>query len=141
MYLDSAYIAKYYVNELDSSRIRSLIQKADSLVSSMWALGEVHCVFHRHMREGGLTPSQFRALSKAFLEHAESGVWSFIPVTETLLKRACSRIASAPPGIFLRTGDAIHLMTASDSGEKEVWTNDRHMLAAAAHFGLIGRSA
>ncbi len=25
-------------------------------------------------------------------------------------------------------------------GEREVWTNDRHMLAAAAYFGLSGRS-
>ena len=42
--------------------------------------------------------------------------------------------------IFLRAGDAVHLMTAVDAGFKEVWTNDRHMLAAASSFGLRGRS-
>jgi hypothetical protein len=36
--------------------------------------------------------------------------------------------------------DALHLVTAADSGFVEVWTNDRHMLAAAPHFGLVGRS-
>jgi len=32
------------------------------------------------------------------------------------------------------------LVTAADSGFREVWTNDRHMLAAAPYFELAGRS-
>jgi predicted nucleic acid-binding protein len=41
----------------------------------------------------------------------------------------------------LRAGDAIHIATALEVGEPEIWTNDRHLLAAAAHFGIVGRSA
>jgi len=41
----------------------------------------------------------------------------------------------------LRAGDAIHTATALGTGETEIWTNDRHLLAAVAHFGLAGRSA
>jgi hypothetical protein len=48
---------------------------------------------------------------------------------------------SAPPDLFLRTADAVRLMTAHEIGESSVWTNDRHMLAAAPYFGLTGRSA
>jgi predicted nucleic acid-binding protein len=33
-------------------------------------------------------------------------------------------------------GDAIHLATALDAGETEIWSNDRHLLAAAAAVGL-----
>jgi predicted nucleic acid-binding protein len=47
---------------------------------------------------------------------------------------------SAPPGLFIRTADAVHLSTAQEIGERQVWTNDRHMLAAAPWFGLEGRS-
>lgn len=47
---------------------------------------------------------------------------------------------SAPRETFLRTADAVHLATARELGEREVWTNDRHMLAAAPYFGLTGRS-
>jgi predicted nucleic acid-binding protein len=43
--------------------------------------------------------------------------------------------------VYLRTGDALHLTTAMDFGESEIWTSDRHLLAAAGHFGLTGRSA
>lgn len=49
-------------------------------------------------------------------------------------------MASAPPDLFIRTPDAAHLTTASEAGEREVWTNDRHMPAAAPYFWLVGRS-
>jgi hypothetical protein len=28
----------------------------------------------------------------------------------------------------------VHLATAHEIGERDVWTNDRHMLAAASYF-------
>jgi predicted nucleic acid-binding protein len=140
MYLDSAYIAKFYVNERDSTAVREVIRTADSLTSSSWALGEVACSFHRHMREGSLSRDQFRQLLDAFLEHVDRGVWSLIPVSERILRRTAISIGSTAEGIYLRAADAIHLATAQESGDREVWTNDRHMLAAASHFGLIGRS-
>ena len=47
--------------------------------------------------------------------------------------------------MFVRVADdtagAIHTATALETGETEIWTNDRHLLAAVAHFGLAGRSA
>jgi hypothetical protein len=49
--------------------------------------------------------------------------------------------ALAPADVPLRAGDAIHTATALETGETEIWTNDRHLLAAVAHFGLAGRSA
>lgn len=140
MYLDSAYIAKFYVNERDSLAVRALIRGADSLVSSAWALGEVTCAFHRHFREGSLSKAQCRELTHAFLEHVEEGIWTLLPVSESLWKRLVSIVSTAPAGVYLRAGDAVHLMTARDAGETELWTNDRHLLAAASHFGLVGRS-
>jgi predicted nucleic acid-binding protein len=52
----------------------------------------------------------------------------------------CALIQGFPPGVPLRAGDAIHLASALDVGEPEIWTNDRHLLKAATHFGLAGRS-
>jgi hypothetical protein len=31
-------------------------------------------------------------------------------------------------------------VSARDAGFSEIWSNDRHLLAAARHFGLRGRS-
>lgn len=140
MYLDSAYIAKYYVNETDSPAVRRLISEADSFESSAWAVAEVHCVFHRHLREASISEADYLSLSTKFLEHVQTGIWNFTPVTESLLLRTALQIGRLPASVFLRTADAVHLATARESGATEIWTNDRHMLAAAPHFGLIGRS-
>jgi len=141
VYLDSAYIAKYYLNEPDSGQVRAVIRTATSLMSSAWALGEVTCAFHRYYREGGLTASQSIRLADDFLKHVDAGVWTLLPVTEGLLRRMSAIIRLAPATIYLRTGDAIHLITASEAGEREIWSSDRHLFAAAHHFGLIGRRA
>lgn len=140
MYVDSAYISKFYVNEPDSGAVRDMIRRARSLVCSSWCMAEVTCVLHRHLREGWLTPEQARELTRAFLEHIDSGLWTLVPVTERILRRLSQLVSTAPRGIFLRAGDAVHLTTAQDLGEAELWTNDRHLLAAASHFGLVGRS-
>lgn len=141
MYIDSAYIAKFYVNEPDSPKVRAALARAPALVSSVWALGEVACAFHRHLREGSLDSSQYRELLSAFLEHVDGGVWPLVPVTERLLRKMTTLLSTLPRTVHLRTGDAVHLTTALDLGEREIWTSDRHVLAGAKHFGLAGRSA
>ena len=62
MYVDSAYITKFYVNERDSAAVRKAILAADTVLSSAWVLSEVTCALHRHMREGSLNRVQFRLL-------------------------------------------------------------------------------
>jgi len=56
------------------------------------------------------------------------------------LRRTADPILAAPANIFLRSADAIHLATARELGESEIWTSDRHMLAAAPFSGLRGRT-
>lgn len=140
MYLDTCYIAKFYLNEPDSLPVRELVRSADQVYSSVWALAEFHAVLHRCAREGVASPEEVGDLASRFCEHVRDGLWNLIPVTEALLRRTGILMVSAPREIFLRTADAVHLTTAQELGEREVWTNDRHMLAAAPYFGLIGRS-
>lgn len=140
MYLDSAYIAKYYVNEQDATAVRKLIRNATYIRSSSWALIEVICVFHRHMREGSLNTSQGHELIDLFRIHAEAGLWNLSPVTDALLRRTATLIRTLPPHVPLRAGDAVHLATALDTGETEIWTNDRHLLAAAPYVGVTGKT-
>ena len=73
-----------------------------------------------------------------FEEDEAAGVWYWILVTSTLLRRACDRVRALRRQTFLRAGDAVHLVTASEHGYREIYTNDRHMLASARHFDLVG---
>jgi hypothetical protein len=63
-----------------------------------------------------------------------------VPVSDALMTRVAVRIAQLPRTVYVRAGDAVHLCAAGEAGFSEVWTNDRHMLAAAGAFGLQGRS-
>jgi predicted nucleic acid-binding protein len=140
VYLDTCYIAKFYFNEAESARVRELVKKADAIRSSLWAMAEFHAVIHRHLREGSLAARDARVIAARFSTHVEAGLWNLIPVNEALLRRTSALMISAPKDLFLRTADAVHLATASEIGESEVWTSDRHMLAAASYFGVEGRS-
>jgi predicted nucleic acid-binding protein len=140
MYVDSAYIAKYYVNEPDSEAVRRLIREAPELCSSAWALVEVTCVFHRHVREGSLSEEQGRELTDLFRRHVEEGIWGLRPMSGALLGRTATLIRGLPGDVPLRAGDAIHVATAQAEGETAIWTNDRHLLAAARLVGMEGRS-
>ena len=140
MYFDTSYIAKFYFNEPESSRVRELVRTADTIHSSLWALAEFHGVIHRRLREGSLAISDAHELSCRFYQHVQEGLWKLIPVHEALLRRTSALIVSAPPDLLVRTADAVHLATAYETGERDVWTNDHHMLTSAAYFGLTGRS-
>jgi predicted nucleic acid-binding protein len=110
------------------------------LYSSAICIAEMACLAHRKVRETPVTPVDAGIRRDLFLDDLNSGVITTIPVTERLLRRVESTTRALPHSCYLRTFDALHLVTASDFGFNEIWTNDRHMLAAAPHFGLAGRS-
>jgi predicted nucleic acid-binding protein len=140
VYFDTSYIAKFYFNEPESSKVRELVRGADVISSSFLAFVEFHAVLHRRIRGGGCTSADARQISRRLSDHMDDGLWNLIPVTEGLLRRTSEIMLTAPPELFIRTADAVHLTAAQEAGEREVWTNDRHMLAAAGFFGLSGRS-
>ena len=43
-----------------------------------------------------------------------------------------------PSEVFLRTGDAVHLISAREHGFQEIYSSDRHLLAPAPHVGIAG---
>jgi len=140
LYFDTAYIAKCYLNEPEGLAVRRLARRASGLYSSMLAIAELSCVFHRQVREGRLDKDQAGEWRAHFLEDLNNGVWVLLPVTERILFRVDALVSAVPTGVFLRSGDAIHLVTALEASFPEIWSNDRDLLGAAGQFGLRGRS-
>lgn len=139
--MDTAYVAKCYLNEPDAERVRALVANEAGLTSSAWCRAELACVLLRHVREKGLTRKQARALHRFFRKDTRDGVWNLVPVTADLLEEVENRIlAMRKADLFLRAGDAIHLTTAKREGFREIWTSDQHLLRSASRFGLRGRS-
>jgi predicted nucleic acid-binding protein len=140
VYFDSAYIAKCYVNEADSARVRALMRTSGGAQSSSLARAEVAATILRHLREGAFNPKQAVVLQTDFVKDVAAGVWTMIPVSDDFMARVAGRLARLPAATIVRAGDAVHLCAASEAGFIDVWTNDRHMLGAAPSFGLHGRS-
>jgi predicted nucleic acid-binding protein len=139
LYFDTAYVAKCYLNEPDHAAVRRLARKADGLYSSSLCIAEFACVLRRRVREGSLAEHEASRLREFFLEDVRNTVWVLIPVTDQLLLQVESRVSRLPADAFLRAGDAIHLVSASGAGFTELWTSDRRLFEACAHFGLAGR--
>ena len=138
LYFDTACLGKCYWNEPDGRLVRELAQPADGLYSSAICVAEMACLAHRKVREGPIGPAGAARRRDLFLDDVRNGVMTAVPVTERLLLRVEATTRGLPPTCYLRTFAALLLVTAVDSGFVEVWTNDRHMLAAAPHFGLVG---
>jgi len=66
--------------------------------------------------------------------------WLLIPVSHHVLHQVEVLTRTLPKSTPLRAGHAIHIVSAVEAGFNEIWTNDHHLLAAAAHFGLKARS-
>ena len=137
-YFDSAFIAKFYLDEPESEAIRALAE----------SLGEVHCVaigrievaavFHRKWREGAFSAAVFREVSDQFSDDCAASLWQWLPLTASLAEAAARAIRRTPRTLFLRSADALHLTCAREHGFRSIYSNDRHVLAAARHFKLKG---
>ncbi len=135
-YFDSCYLAKLYVMEPDSPRIRSVASAADRLACCATGWGEVVAALHRHFREKRLTQREFRLIAAQVGVDVDAGLWMSLPVTSSLVAAQARRMAALPGSVFLRAADALHLTCAAEAGLGEIHSSDRHLVAAAPHFGL-----
>ena len=138
IYLDTSYIAKCYLQEPGSAEVLAWIEGKSGLSCCHHGRLELVSAVKRHVRERRLSASDALRTFR-FLEADErQGLWCWIPLTEDLVRRACERIRTVPDDVFLRSADALHLTCAAEHGFESVYSHDRHLLAAAPHFGLGG---
>jgi predicted nucleic acid-binding protein len=95
-------------------------------------------ILRRHEAERRLTRAARTAAWREFGEDEHDGVWLWLPIDSALLQRVIEELEKLPPSVPLRSADAIHLTCAKSHGFDAIYSNDRHLLAAAPHFGLHG---
>ncbi len=139
IYSDSAYILKFYIPESGSNEVRALFDKNDVASSSLAEI-EVPSAIHRKWREGLISKELFTQSISQFAEDVSAGCWSFFPITASLMQHVRRMYSEAPKQLFLRASDALHLICAKEHGFREIYSNDKHLLASAKHFGLKGRN-
>ena len=139
IYFDTAYILKCYVKEHGWERIRALACDHDRIACSVYGRLELHAALHRKLREGELTEQQHDIVRRQLSVDESVRLWQWIPLSATTMNAVVDTFAGLSRRVFLRTGDAVHLLSAREIGCAAVYSSDRHLLAAAPHVGLTGR--
>lgn len=141
IYFDTAYLAKTYLNEPGSAVVRNYLKSTgERVASSSLARAELAAVFHRNLREGRLERANYELVLRQYQSDLRSNLWEWLSVEERFWGLTEKCFSELEPSVFLRGADAIHLVTAKVHGFSEVFTNDRHLLAACDALGLKGRN-
>jgi predicted nucleic acid-binding protein len=136
IYFDTAYILKCYIHERGSSEVRQLLLQHRTAACCAIGRLEFASSLKRAIREGRL---DVRALDTVFAilrRDDEHGIWNWLPVTPSLLQIAAEAIGRLPANVFIRAVDALHIVCARENGFTNIHSNDRHVIAAATHFGI-----
>ena len=137
-YFDSALVAKFYLNEPGRERVRQVARSAGRVVTSGIAVAEVSAAFHRKFREKAVDTQVFTALQGQFEYDLEHGLWTLVGPTGALLQQVHALFRRLDRTVFLRSLDALHLVTARDEGFARIYSNDQHVLRACTSVGLKG---
>lgn len=137
IYCDTSYLVRLYQDEPGADLVRELCSK-NEIATSMHSKAELPAALHRCWREGRIRMDSFPVLMAQFEAEVAAGAIHWLSLSNSLLDGMIHRFRRIPVAVFLRAADALHLACASEHGFKEVYSNDRHFLSAAPHFGLRG---
>ena len=138
VYFDAALVAKFYVNEPGRDAVRRLAKRVGAVATSGIAVAEVAAAFHRKLREGSIDVPMFDALQGQFHHDMRRGLWTLIEPTPALLQQVRALFARLDRSVFLRSLDAVHLITAKAEHFDRLYSNDTHLLAACPSVRLKG---
>jgi predicted nucleic acid-binding protein len=77
-------------------------------------------------------------VASQFEADCAAGAIIFLDLTDRVMARVTRAFLEAPDTVFMRAADALHLACAAEYGFDAVYSNDRHLLAAASLFGVKG---
>ena len=137
-YFDTAYVVKCYVKEHGWEQVRAFARSRERLACSVFGRLELHAALHRKLREGELTGPQLDVVLRQLQVDESMKLWAWIPLSAAIMTAVADMFARPPGQVYLRTGDAVHLLSAKACGCTEIHSSDQHLLRAAPHVGMAG---
>lgn len=139
IYFDTSYLVRLYFQDPGAAQVRALAA-TDHVACAALGQAEMMAAFHRKLRAAAIKPAVYAALAGQVEAHIKAGAFHWLTLSDEILARVRQVYRNLPASVFLRGADAIHLATAAEAGLRIVYSNDAHLLAAAAHFGIAGRN-
>jgi hypothetical protein len=86
--------------------VRELVQSTLAIpVSLIHGRAEVIAAIHRRFREGRLDELGTAELIGQFTDDCDAGLFTWVPLTGTIISRVTAMYLEAPATLFLRAGD------------------------------------
>jgi predicted nucleic acid-binding protein len=137
LYFDTSYAVRLYTKDVGWEKVRALAA-SDSVACCTHGRAEVVAAFHRKFREGAINRKELGDLITEFNRDCEDGAFDWLVLSSVLMERLVKTYTTLPAAVHLRAADAIHLACAAENGFMDVYSNDTHLLKAAAFFGIKG---
>ncbi len=137
-YFDTAYVLKCYVKEYGWEEVRAFARGRDRIACSVYGRLELYAALHRKLREGELTEQQLNIILRQLSVDESTRLWEWLPLSSAIITAVTNTFTGLSRRVFLRTGDAVHLISAKVCGFTEIYSNDKRLLAAASHVGVTG---
>jgi predicted nucleic acid-binding protein len=135
IYFDASYLVRLYLDEAGAEQVRALAAR-EQVASSLHGRTELVAALHRAYRDGRFSRTTFLQTLDQFQLDDKAEVVGWLIPERKIHERAENAFRAAGAAIFLRAADAVHLACAAENGFREVYSHDRHLLAAAPLFGL-----
>ncbi|NNC89381.1 MAG: type II toxin-antitoxin system VapC family toxin [Akkermansiaceae bacterium] len=136
-YFDTAFLFRLYWDDAGFEAVREFASSTPGISCALHGKVEFLAAAHRKFREGAERGTINTLLDQFLIDGRDGGI-EWLPLTSEVMARVDGVYRQAPADTFLRAADALHLATASVAGHRTIYSNDRHLLAAAPLFGLEG---
>lgn len=137
IYFDTSYIVRLYTEEPGWEEVRDLAA-GNHLACCLIGRAETVAAFHRKRRENSISDTEYGALIAQFEADCEAGAFRWLSLSPAVIGRLTMTLRRLPKDTVLRAADGLHLACAAENGHRIIYSNDRHLLAAATHFRLNG---
>jgi predicted nucleic acid-binding protein len=128
MYIDTSCLGSYYIEEIHTQKVQSILLSDDSPIVSSLTEVEFHSLLNKKCRMNQLNYVQQKQVIDKFNEHLRAGLFEMLPVTETVFHTA--RWVLAKTEQPLRTLDSLHL-AFSITNRLTLFSTDLVLLDAA----------
>ena len=139
IFCDTGYLVRLYLEDHGFELVRELCA-SDDIATAAHAQAEIPSAIHRASRERRISRSEFESLMEQYQTDCLHGAFLWQAITDEVFSKMGENYQSLSSDIFLRASGALHLACARDHGFKEIYSNDKNLLAATSHFGLRGKN-
>jgi predicted nucleic acid-binding protein len=130
LYADSSALAKKYVQETGSKKMRDMLQDTSELAFSIILIPEIASALNRRLRENKLTKNDYQYIKNKFIEDVNDAV--VLQITPEVVDGSLKLLEQN----ILRAMDALHIACALEWECDSFITADKRQLRAADQEGL-----